>query len=119
MSSVDLDGDGMGDADRMVFAKYDHDGIFQWVVTGGGATQIDMSGLAVDNNDNVYISGVFGLAIDLDGDGVMDSSSPRNSFKILVAKFSTVGVTAIEQNSTAEAPFDLLLEQNYPNPFNP
>lgn len=118
-SSVDLDGDGVGDADRMVFAKYDHAGVFQWVVSGGGPTQIDMSGLAVDRSDNVYISGYFGLAIDLDGDGVMDGISPRNSFELVVSKFSTMEVTAIEGDPTAEFAFDFVLEQNYPNPFNP
>ncbi|NNF04614.1 MAG: T9SS type A sorting domain-containing protein [Rhodothermales bacterium] len=117
--STDLNGDGIGDADRLVFAKYDHGGVLQWAVSGAGPAGIDMTGLAVGQSGTVTISGSYLGSVDLDGDGMTDGSSPRNSFELLVSKFSTVEITGIEQNSTADIPFDDILGQNYPNPFRP
>ena len=93
--NVDIDGDGNDDLTNTLVsdayaAKLDSDGNFVWA-KGFGSNAYDIAhGITTDRSDNVWVGGVFGLNIDIDGDGIDDLTS-NGSYDVYAAKFDSNG----------------------------
>jgi hypothetical protein len=79
--------------DRDVFIeKFDPDGNFTWVKTFGGNSYDEAIGLAIDENDGLYISGAFYAAADfnteLDEETIL---TPLGSTDIFILKLNLAG----------------------------
>jgi hypothetical protein len=76
-----------GDADIFV-AKYNSNGVLQWVQSAGGTGYDEANSIAVDVSGNVYITGLFANTATF-------GTTPKKSagdFDIFIAKYSTTGV---------------------------
>jgi len=104
--NVYVTGYSMGNGTNSDYAtiKYNSGGVQQWAMryNGTGNSEDYALDLAVDNSNNVYVTG---------------SSVGNNSDRdYLTIKYSQqIGIKPI----SSEIPKDFLLSQNYPNPFNP
>ncbi|CAN5623956.1 Ig-like domain-containing protein [soil metagenome] len=100
----------MGSGDLYI-VKYNSNGDFQWVRTGGGAGQDNGMYLRTDNNSNIYLTGFFS------GGAAFGSLSLAGygSADFILLKISTT--TDITYHNSLVRSFSLY--QNYPNPFNP
>lgn len=88
VASEEISASGSGD---IYFAKYDTDGKYQWAKGKGNSSTEDATSIAVDGNNNVYITGVFSGSIDFDfGTGVSSESSHGGS-DVFMAKYDTNG----------------------------
>lgn len=78
--------------DRDIFlAKYDPSGNFKWARTWGAAGWDTPNGLAVDESNNVYVTGWFFGAVDFDlADGKIELTSNGDS-DIFLVKFNPSG----------------------------
>lgn len=99
---------GQGD---IYLAKYNTNGEFQWVKSGGSSAQDVGNCLKLDNNGNIYLTGFFSGAasfgnVSLSSNGVADF--------ILLKIMNVTGI--ITPRETVNS---FRLNQNYPNPFNP
>lgn len=76
-------------------AKYDYDGIFQWVVTFGGPLDDEATDVFVDILANTYITGFFSGKIDMDSSDGEDSddtfTSTNQNYDIFVASYNELG----------------------------
>ncbi|MBU1023661.1 hypothetical protein KKB99_05150 [bacterium] len=71
--------------------KFDPTGSFQWVRTWGGESYDTGIGLAIDEQDNSYITGMFNGTVDFDPDiEVVEVTSTGNE-DIFVSKFDSYG----------------------------
>ncbi|NLX96929.1 MAG: tandem-95 repeat protein, partial [Rhodopirellula sp.] len=99
---ADFDGDGIADAhstdnpldSSMYLAKYASSGAFEWVRVGNGLRKqwpsyVSGTGVAVDADDNVYVTGDFMEGLDLNGDMTSDLTSKLSSN--FVVKYSSNG----------------------------
>lgn len=68
-------------------AKYNTNGVFQWVQTAGGPSQDDGYGVAMDANGDVYITGEFIGPANFLGTNIASLST-----NLYVAKFNSIGV---------------------------
>ncbi|GAB3512847.1 NHL repeat-containing protein [Emticicia fontis] len=69
-------------------AKYDKDGLFQWVQQGGGNSADVCTGLVIDSTDNVYISGYFKSTATF-GPVSITSAGEEDAF---IAKYNANGI---------------------------
>ena len=64
-------------ASDVFVCKLNTDGYFIWAASFGGTSEDYATGLAVDNSENIYTTGVFSGTADFDpGDGVYNLTSP-------------------------------------------
>lgn len=99
---------GQGD---IYLAKYNSNGVIQWVKSGGSSAQDVGNCLKIDNSNNIYLTGFFSGAANFDN--VSISSNGVSDFILL----KIANVTSI--HSPRETASSYRLNQNYPNPFNP
>jgi len=77
--------------DGIFISKLGTAGVFHWAVTIGGTYSDYAHGIAVDGNDDIYITGKFGLTVDFDpgpGEAECTSSSWWDAY---LAKYDSTG----------------------------
>lgn len=80
---------GFGD---VFVAKLDPSGNWQWVRTGGGTSSDHMESMAIDHNDNIYITGrVSDNAKFVTGATTLSINTKSASLDIFVAKLNSAG----------------------------
>jgi len=72
--------------------KFDSAGDFQWVQTWGGSEWEQGSNVAVDGNDNVYVTGFFQAPVDFDPGPGLDIHDTAGSRDVFLSKFDSDGV---------------------------
>ncbi|MBA3901008.1 MAG: hypothetical protein H0X62_12510, partial [Bacteroidetes bacterium] len=72
--------------------KYDQNGNLIWAKTGGGGSQSEGMGVAVDSLENLYVAGVFYLDAIFDTITVLRPSTPPNGLSAFVAKYDSTGI---------------------------
>lgn len=73
------------------FMKLDTSGQFLWVVPLQGVLNKDVSGIALDNDGNVYITGSFNGTVDFDPSAGTHEFTNSNIRQMYTAKYSTSG----------------------------
>ena len=83
----------ISNGERDVFlCKFDSNGEFQWACTWGGASNDVGYNVAVDGNDNVYVTGNYSGTVDFDpGLGVDEHISYGNISDVFLSKFNSSG----------------------------
>jgi uncharacterized protein (DUF2249 family) len=71
--------------------KYDASGNYVWAIRIGGSTVDIGNGLALDDTDNVYITGNFSGTADFDPGAGTQNLVTSSSFDIFLAKYSPTG----------------------------
>lgn len=99
---------GQGDA---YIAKYNSNGDFQWVRSGGGSDQDNGMYLAAGSSGSIYLTGFFGSAATF-GNLSISSNGAGDMFLLKIADVTSI----ISPRETVNS---YRLNQNYPNPFNP
>jgi len=99
---------GQGD---IYVAKYNANGEFQWVQTGGSSAQDVGNCLKFDNSGNLYLTGFFSGGASF-GNVSLSSNGVADFILLKIAAITTV-------HSPRETLNSFRLNQNYPNPFNP
>lgn len=100
-------------AGKTIFvAKYDSDGVIQWVHHAGGLSDTGY-GIACSESGDVLVSGSFEGEIEFDNFTV-ESSGSEDAF---LAQVTTEGIVGL--SAPGKLPKAFHLYQNYPNPFNP
>jgi hypothetical protein len=99
-----------GDGDAFV-AKYDNNGNLIWV-TGGGGQRLDyVSGLTLDDNGSIYVSGTYQASATFSGTQITTSNLFGESF---VASYNNNGALQWVKSATGTA-FNLLKGITYDN----
>ncbi|MBN1211309.1 MAG: SBBP repeat-containing protein [candidate division Zixibacteria bacterium] len=95
----------LSDADFMLI-MYDTEGTLRWLekFNGPGNGEDDLAALALDNDGNIYVTGL--------SDGV------GSDCDFATIKYSPV-LTDVDELISDILPEEYTLNQNYPNPFNP
>ncbi len=80
------------DSDDIFVSKLDSEGNFVWAESfGGGGADDRGNSIAVDSNDNVYVTGYFSGTVDFDpGDGIFELTSKDSQPDIFILKLSGV-----------------------------
>jgi hypothetical protein len=99
---------GQGDA---YIAKYNTNGDFQWVKSGGGSGQDNGMSLIINPAGGLYLAGFFENSATF---GSISLSSYGVGDAMLI---KITDVTSVQNENTIIKSFKLY--QNYPNPFNP
>ena len=101
--TLDFAGDGIGGANSFgdvvtttqdaYLAQYSSSGVLQWVKHISGSGTEFTTGVTVDANDNVIVTGSFGGTVDFAGDGVGGSGDlvSLGSNDLFTAKYSAAG----------------------------
>lgn len=76
------------------FAKYDRNGIFQWVKSFGSTDNDYSRGIAIDNKSNVYITGYFSGVAFFDPAGLSKKVSATGGYDAFVCKLDKSGTLA-------------------------
>jgi uncharacterized delta-60 repeat protein len=99
---------GPGDYRKYLTIKYSGSGDQQWTMTydGGGHTDFDATGIAVDAIGDVYVT------------GWASDYWPAPSWCTFTTIKYTQGTTAVS-GQEGSFPARAMLNQNFPNPFNP
>jgi len=79
-----------GDTD-IFLSKFNSDGEFQWARTWGGFITDAGSGLAIDGNGNIYVTGLFSNNVDFDPGPGVDEHTSNGSEEIFLSKFDSSG----------------------------
>ena len=74
--------------DDMFLAKYNSNGDLTWIKTAGGAGPETGAGVAVDKNNNIFITGSFNYTLDF---GTQQLVNNGNSYDIFLAKYNKDG----------------------------
>jgi len=112
--TLDFAGNGIGGANSFgdvvtttqdaYLAQYNASGVLQWVKHISGSGSEFTTGVTVDANDNVIVTGSFGGTLDFAGDGVGGSGDlvSLGSNDLFTAKYSTAGnfVWAVKAGGT-------------------
>ncbi len=72
-------------------SKFDSNGNYIWARTWGGFTTSQSTGLCVDSQDNVYITGHFGMTTDLDPGVGIDEHTSVGSNDVYLSKIDSSG----------------------------
>lgn len=99
---------GQGDA---YVAKYNTNGDFQWVKSGGGSGQDNGMSLIINPTGGLYLAGFFENSASF-GNISLSSYGVGDAMLIKIAD-----VTSVQNENTIVNSYRL--DQNYPNPFNP
>ena len=97
--SADFDGDGTADvtgaggSTDLFVAKYDAAGTLAWVLSAGGTGFDQSTGISVDGDGNVYVTGTFEGSADFNGNGAPDVTTAGGG-DIFVAKYTAAGALA-------------------------
>lgn len=83
----EIESAGAGDG---FLARYDRHGEVLWSRAIGTAGEDDLMDVAADSEGNVYVTGVIGGALDIDGDGIVDAT-PAGGAAMLLASFEPGG----------------------------
>lgn len=77
--------------DGVFLTKFDPAGTHQWARTWGGTYSDYGHGIAVDTDNNIYVTGMFGFTVDFDpGDGVEERTS-TDWWDVFLSKFNSSG----------------------------
>jgi len=71
--------------------KYNSSGVEQWVVSGSGSYIDKCSGVTVDDNNDIYITGTFESTTVVFGSTTLTNVNPGNGSDIYVAKYNNTG----------------------------
>ncbi|MCD4692189.1 MAG: T9SS type A sorting domain-containing protein [Calditrichales bacterium] len=114
LNETSLTSFGRGD---IFIAKYDNDGLLQWVQSAGGPGNDNCRGLSVESSGSIIITGYFDSTSTF-GSGLPNEKTISNVDEedIFIAKYS-YDITDIREQVAINSLFNLY--QNYPNPFNP
>ncbi len=72
-------------------SKFDSEGIFQWVRVIGGDFHEGAGAVAIDSDDNIYLSGYFFIDVRFEGDPSEQFYVSNGDLDILVAKYDSDG----------------------------
>jgi len=95
--AVDFDPTGGEDlhtsnGSRDVFVtKLNADGSYGWTVTFGGAGSDEGAGVAVDDENNIFVTGYFNDVVDFDSSAAVDEHSSAGAEDIFVSKLDPAG----------------------------
>jgi len=93
-SIVDFDpGSGLDDhtGPGVFLSKFDSLGNFIWAKTWGGSEGDLGNGVAVDNAENVYVTGTFNGTVDFKPGSGMDNHTANGSYDVFLSKFDSSG----------------------------
>ena len=79
-----------GAADAFV-AKYNSTGDFKWIQTWGGLGDDGASGLAADQSNNVYVSGIYSSTVNFDPNGAGYMRTSNGLWDAFLSKYDTNG----------------------------
>jgi Secretion system C-terminal sorting domain/Beta-propeller repeat len=71
--------------------QLDLNGNFVWAKNIGGAGNVGAKSIAIDNNNNLYISGIYGGLVDFDPSGNVNSLQSTSSQNTYVLKLDNLG----------------------------
>jgi hypothetical protein len=74
-----------------ILMKYNLDGKLAWAKLIGGNSGDAISGVAVDNDQNVYVTGIFGGTVNFDGTELKAQTSYVNDQTVFIAKYNKDG----------------------------
>jgi Cadherin-like/Bacterial Ig domain/Beta-propeller repeat/FG-GAP-like repeat len=94
-SSIDFNGDGRAEltsvgAEDIFITKHNSDGTFAWAKRIGSTSTDEGRGIAVDNDGNIYVTGLFQGSIDLDENGTNEVTSAGDR-DIFIVKYNADG----------------------------
>jgi len=81
----------------MFVAKYDVNGAYIWAFNIGGTQDDSSQGVAVDNNGNVYLVGMFLGNMDFDPSAGTTSLTTTGGYDISLSKYTTAGAFVFAQ----------------------
>jgi hypothetical protein len=90
--STTLTNTSSGNYSDIFIVKYNSSGVVQWAVKGGGASDDDGKGIAVDGNGNVYVTGSFSSSSATFGSTTLTNTSSGNYSDVFVVKYNSNGV---------------------------
>ena len=90
--------------------KMDANGNYQWTKTFGGTSSDRGQGLAIDNLDNVFVTGYYNSVVDFDPSSGVDTMTSNGSTDVFVMKLSS-GISSLEDEKIANN-----LVTVFPNP---
>ena len=84
-SGVDTHGsNGLSDA---YLSKFSENGDYQWALTWGGISTDDARWIAIDNSDNLYVTGVFCNQVDFNPLPGTETRTSQGSYDFYLSKF--------------------------------
>ncbi len=89
LGSVTLTNTTSGYSDVFV-AKFDSSGVLQWAKSGGGSNSESTSGIAVDGNRNVYVSGIYLSGTCIFGNDTINNSA-LSFYDIFLVSYDSLG----------------------------
>ncbi len=107
----------VGSSYDMFVAKYDANGAYIWAFNMGGTQDDDSRGVAVDNNGNVYLVGMFQGNMDFDPSAATFSLTVTGGvgYDISISKYTTAGAFVFAQRiggTSSDRGFGIALDGN-------
>ncbi|MBL7765557.1 MAG: T9SS type A sorting domain-containing protein [Chitinophagaceae bacterium] len=78
-------------SDDLFVVKLDNSGTFNWAKTIGNDGYENVSGMGVDNNDNVYLAGSFSDSLDFDPGAAVNMQYANGFSDVMVVKLNASG----------------------------